>query len=229
MADRVGWIAENSAEDDFLFASGRFRGYIDLGTGVGDEIEDAGIDEALAWARERATVVLVRVWDSDYFSAGERNPNPDRYREWPPDGLDLRPRRPRGLEALDNTEADPPALWDVRLGADPAVDLSAFRLVVEADQRTIPVPDERRDQPQHEIRVLVRASTEEQAWAIAEDLTDAANEAADPGSRLRSREKADRGWVKRGPQVYPYAPDAPVVFGGTIGVVAPAVVDDEPH
>jgi hypothetical protein len=218
MADRVAWLAENSADDDFLFASARFRGYIDLGPGVGDEIEDASIDEALVWARERATVVLVRLWDSDYFSAGERNPDPDRYREWPPDGLDVRPRRPRGLEALDNTEADPPALWDLRLAAHPAVDLGAFRLAVKADPRTLPA-EEQPDRPQDDVRVLIRASTLKHASAIAEELTEAANEAADPGSRLRSNTKAGGGWFRRGPQVYPYAPDAPVRFGGTIRVV----------
>jgi hypothetical protein len=39
------------------------------------------------WARERAAVVLVRLWDSDYFSVGERNPDPERYRSGPPMSL----------------------------------------------------------------------------------------------------------------------------------------------
>jgi uncharacterized protein YciI len=99
VAHRVAWLAENSAEDDFLFASGRFRGYIDLGPGVGEEIEDASVEDALAWARERAPVVLIRLWDSDHYSAGERNPDRRSYQEWPADGIDVKPRRPRGLSA----------------------------------------------------------------------------------------------------------------------------------
>jgi hypothetical protein len=212
MSDRVAWLAENPADDDFLFASGRFRGYIALGPGVGEELHDASVDEALAWARGRAPAVLIRLWDSDYFSAGERNPDPARYEEWPPSDLDVRPRRPHGLQALDNTESDPPVLWDVRLTPDPAVDHTEFRLSVERDPRALQVPL-RAVEPHPEIRVLVRASTQAQAGSIAEELTDTAHEAADPGSRLRSRDRANRGWVRSGPRVYPYAPDARVRFG----------------
>lgn len=103
---RVAWIAEDSAEDDFLLAPARFSGYIDLGPG--ERVEGAALDEALRWARARAAMVLVRLWDSDYLSAGERNPDSERFAQWPAEGLRVRPRRPRGLEVLDNTEAAPP-------------------------------------------------------------------------------------------------------------------------
>lgn len=35
--------------------------------------------------REAASVVLIRLWDGDYLSAGERNPDPDSFPEWPSD------------------------------------------------------------------------------------------------------------------------------------------------
>lgn len=216
MPDPVGWLAENSAKDDFLFASGRFRGYIDLQPGVGDELEDASVEEALEWARGRARVVLIRLWDSDYFSAGERNPDPGRFQEWPAEGIEVRPRRPRGLEALDNSETDPPALWDVRLTVDPAVDGDLFRSTMEADPRTLPMPGGRIHESVDEVRVLVRTSTRAQAWAVANDLSHAGHEAADPGSRLRSRDRAGRAWSRSGCQVYPYAPTAPVHFGASV-------------
>ena len=214
MADCVAWLAENSDGGDFLLASGRFRGYIDLGPGVGDELLDAGLEEALEWARERAPVVLIRLWDSDYFSAGERNPEPGRFQEWPAEGIGVRRRRPRGLGALDNTEGDPPVAWDVRLTADPAVDQGAFRSAVEADPRTEVLSGDPINAGSREIRVVVRASTQAQAWAIAKHLSDAANNLADPGGQLRSRNRAGRAWVRSGPQVYPFAPDARVRFGG---------------
>lgn len=204
----VAWLAEDSAEDDFLFASARFSGYIDLGDGPGEEIVRAGLAEALRWARERAPIVLVRLWDSDYFSAGERNPDPGRLPQWPAEGVEVRPRRPRGLEALDNTEADPPVLWELRLHPDAGVDETRFRAVVEADPRTMPVPPDVSDLRADGVRVLVRASTEAQATAIAEELSGAAHSAS------RTAAPSPGGfWARRGWEVYPFAPDAPVGFG----------------
>jgi len=199
MSGRVAWLAENSAEDDFLFASARFRGYIDLDPGVGEQLEDATLEDALAWAGERASVVLIRLCDSDYFSAGEENPDPESFPQWPADRIEVVPRRPRGLEALDNTEKDPPVLWDLRFTPDAAVDERVFREVLEADPRTLAVPAAHADESVDGVRVLVRVSTEEQARAIAEELSNAGHAAAEPASRSR-----DDFWV-RGWQIYPFA------------------------
>jgi hypothetical protein len=85
----------------------------------GEEWRDLRADglewpEALAWCRERADRVTVRL-DSDFYSAG-RIPGPE-----PPVDETLRFERRRfpGWEFLDLTEADPPISWDVEVGVDP--------------------------------------------------------------------------------------------------------------
>jgi hypothetical protein len=50
-------------------------GHIDLGSGIGEEGEWETVEEAIAWARERVDVVLVRVGYSDYYSAGTVHPD----------------------------------------------------------------------------------------------------------------------------------------------------------
>jgi hypothetical protein len=223
---RSAWIAEDSADDDFLLASGRFRAHIEIDLGdesrLGEELEDASLEEALQWARQRAPRVLVRLWDTDYFSAGEINPDPERFSPLPPDALTAGPRRPRGLEALDNTEKDPPVLWDVRLHAQDGADEAAFRAVVEADPRTHPVPPEAIDGRLQGVRVLVQASTQDQAGAIADEISQHAQRAS--GAPIPTPPPG--GWMlAAGYEVYPFAPDAPVIFGGAATRVRPGVVD----
>jgi len=111
------YIGENADPDDLMLWTGRFRGYLDRGRRCEAEFDDLSAEEAIAWGRERCAVVLIRVGDGDYYSAGELNPDPDELPQWPPEGLRLERRRVRGFEALDNTEDDPPVLWDVRIGA----------------------------------------------------------------------------------------------------------------
>lgn len=108
------WIAEDDDPDDHMLLTARFSGHLVFGDRPGEEFVDLDADEAIAWGSERAAVVLIRTGDSDYYSAGEHNPDPDRFLPWPPSELSLVRRRPRGFEALDNTEADAPVLWDVR-------------------------------------------------------------------------------------------------------------------
>ena len=222
MARRVAWLAEGGSDDDPLFASARFGGYIDLGRRPGEQIEGASVHDALAWARARAPVVLIRLWDSDYFSAGERNPNPKRYPDWPEDLVPL-PRRPKGLEVLDNTEDDPPVLWDVRLRHGYGRDAAAFRAAIERDPRALPVPAELHDATLSGIRVTVRASTVRQAWSIAEALFDTACASAGP-----PRLPPDRGpHVAAGYEVYPIAPDAPIMFGGGSTETTPGILSTD--
>lgn len=134
------------------------------GRDLGEQIEDASLEEALAWGRARSDVVLIRLWDSDYFSAGAVNPDPSEYPEWVDRPVER--RRPRGLAALDNTEDSPPAPWDVRIAAGGG-----------------------------EVRMIVYTPTLRQAEAVADRMARACPR---PG----------------GYEVYPYAPDAPVLFGG---------------
>jgi hypothetical protein len=186
---------------------------------LGEELEGAPLDEALRWARERARVVLVRLWDSDYFSAGDVNPDPKRFPLWAGESLDVQPRRPRGLAALDNTVSDPPVLWDLRLHAGEGADDAAFRDAVESDHRALPVPPEAADYQFVGVRVFVGASTQDQAWAIAEEIAQRAWQAGGPLERAMPQEPIRA----RAYEVYPYAPDSSVAFGGGEFRVTPAV------
>ena len=71
-------------------------------------------------------MVLIRLFDSDGgYSAESRNPDPDALPGWDDDAV-VRRRRPTSLEMLDNTESDPPVLWDLRFYTDAMVDHKAF-------------------------------------------------------------------------------------------------------
>src|SRR5438034_996929 len=79
--------------------------------------------EAIAWARERSPVVIVRVsaaaGEPQFYSAGEHQPDyPDApYPVWPEEGLELEPRREPGWEFLNRSSKDPPIQWDVMIDA----------------------------------------------------------------------------------------------------------------
>lgn len=125
-ARATAWITEESGDpenEDPLIATGLFYGHVETdelpeGHEWGPE-EPAPVGDMLAWARARATRVIVRVCGGDrgtlQYSAGEEpvvwdgEPLP----EWPDDGVDLRRRRLPGWEHVDRTEADAPIEWDV--------------------------------------------------------------------------------------------------------------------
>lgn len=83
-----------------------------------EHIEGLSLDAAIAWGRERAPRVEVRLsgFDAGSFSAGSEPTSA------PP--IDTAPRlvrrRPAGWEFLDRTEADDPIAWDVVVDADRA-------------------------------------------------------------------------------------------------------------
>jgi hypothetical protein len=117
--DGTVWIAEDVDREDTLLLTGRFSGYLEQDERPKDTFEDVEAQDAIAWGRSRAATVLIRTGDSGrYFSAGEHNPDPQRFPDWSPAGVRLERRRPRGFEALDNAESDPPVLWDVRIEAE---------------------------------------------------------------------------------------------------------------
>ena len=128
--DGTAWIAEDVDREDSLLLTGRFSGYVERDERHQETFKDLAARDAIAWGRARATTVLIRTGDSGcYFSAGEHNPDPQQFPDWSPGGLRLERRRPRGFETLDNTESEPPVLWDVRIRADLAqpVDARPFR------------------------------------------------------------------------------------------------------
>jgi hypothetical protein len=150
--------------------------------------------------------VLIRLFDSDYYSAGSRNPDPSAFAAWD-DNVVVRRRRPRGLEMLDNTESDPPVPWDVRFYPDAMVDHEAFATYVQQHPRAAPAPGDATPVSDAGVRIFVRAST----WAQAQVL---ATELFEEGRQRFGRKPPAGGWWRRGGvSVYPHAPDARVRFG----------------
>lgn len=196
-ADRGGevWIAEDSDDDDVgpLF-SGRFSVHWERGGRIEASFHDLGGDEAVAWARERCRVIIVRVGENAHYSAGEVNP--DCLPSWPPPAEDLvRPRRPRGFEALDNTEESPAVLWDVRVQIHGEGDAVHFRAAVLDDRVAIDAVAPAPGYPAASAMFLVRASTVHQARGLAEEVCD----------RAVGRQPGPFGWA-RGIEVYPHRP-----------------------
>jgi hypothetical protein len=191
-----------------LYASGRFSGYVDLGDGrPGEQLGDAPLEDALEWARQRAEVVLIRLFDGDYYSAGSRNPDPGVLPDWDDDTV-VRRRRPRGLEMLDNTESDPPVLWDLRFYPGVRVDHDAFAAFVRQDPRVVPAPDDATPASDDRgIRVFVLVSTWAQADEIAAELFEQGRQ------RFRTVPPPGGWWATVGVSVYPHAPGARVRFG----------------
>jgi hypothetical protein len=202
------WIAEDVDREDSLLLTGRFSGYLDRGERLEERFEDLDAEDAIAWGSARASTVLIRTGDSGcYFSAGEHNPNPERFPEWSSADLRLERRRPRGFEALDNTERDPPVLWDVRIQADlaPPQDMGPFheriRTHPAVQDPRVPAPG----YPAPSAAFLVAASTHKHAQEIADViLTEAVAVIVDalPSSHLGS-------WTC-GAEVYPHRPGKPV-------------------
>jgi hypothetical protein len=121
MAERTVWIAE---EDDFDYELG---GFVCLGTfGASVQTEDElveyverlPLEAALAWGRERAARVLIRYYDSDYFSAGDEPVAGAP--AWPPAVVPEFVRRRVPEDAWkDRMETDPPIAWRVEVRLEP--------------------------------------------------------------------------------------------------------------
>jgi hypothetical protein len=186
--------------------TGRFSGHVETVDGLGETCEDLPVDEAIAWARERADVVLIRTGDGDYHSAGELNPK--QLPPWPPVGLRLGRRRPRGFEALDNAADHPPVLWDVRVEASLAgnVDARPFndkvKLHPAGRDTQAPAPG----YPPASAAFLLEAATQKQAQEIAEAIAGEAVQA-----QLHATTGAGpEGAFTYGVEVYPYRAGEPV-------------------
>jgi hypothetical protein len=108
-------VVTGSDIDHFL--TGRFYGHLDKGSRISDSFEGLPLEQALAWARERADRIVVRVgYGPTYaigFESGSRLP-------WPSEGLGepVRRRTP-DEEWKDRTDADPDATWRATLGLAP--------------------------------------------------------------------------------------------------------------
>jgi hypothetical protein len=205
---RTVWIAEDRDPHEQLLLTGRFSGHLEIGEDAGEAFEDLPVDAAIGWGRERATVVLIRTGDGDYHSAGDHNPDPEQLPPWPPSGLRLERRRPRGFEAIDNTEDDPPVLWDVRIEASVSEDVDAIpfhdevRLHPAARDPQAPAPG----YPATSATFLVEAATQKQAQEIAEGIAGEAVQALLDATTEPGLERA----FTYAAEVYPHRPGEPV-------------------
>ena len=147
------WVAEETGDsfdrhEDPLVALGLFSVHLEdnrLEHGWEQGPQRVPAAEAIAWARERSTQVVVRICarhgESDHFSAGvdpivwDGEPLP----EWPEGGLGLKRRRLPEWEFVDRTDSDPPIDWDVLIRpvqgwGDPVAEFSnAFGAALESD------------------------------------------------------------------------------------------------
>jgi hypothetical protein len=140
------WIAEDFDPDEFGFLTGLFSAHWE---GPNDENEpgpqSVPVDEALAWGRGMADVVLIRAGESGYHSAGAAQPDGRELPEWQ-EGQEFARRRAVSAAYLDRTDDDEPILWQIGLQVTiPVSELGSFpeefNSAVARDERVIdPVP-----------------------------------------------------------------------------------------
>jgi hypothetical protein len=163
--DGTVWISEDADPDEPMLLSGRFSGHLERDKRLREAFDDLEADEAVAWGRARAATVLIRTGDSDYYSAGEHNPDPEAYPVSPPPQIRLERRRPRGFEALDNTERDPPVFWDVRLQVEASnqLEAAAFREEIRSHPAALKVQTPAPGYPVASAALLIETATYNQA------------------------------------------------------------------
>jgi hypothetical protein len=108
------FIGEDLDAEQFGLLTGTFSAHWESAKGPDhfDGPEGVSADEAIAWGRRHADVVLIRLGDSDVnHSAGARRL--DDCPVWP-DGKNVERRRLPGMEHLD-FESPHPVPWEVRL------------------------------------------------------------------------------------------------------------------
>jgi hypothetical protein len=77
--------------------------------------EGVGAEEAITWGRSRADVVLIRVGEGGYVSAGSQQPADEILPEWPVAGMQVARRRSPSHWYLDRAPSDPAIDWQVRI------------------------------------------------------------------------------------------------------------------
>jgi hypothetical protein len=118
----IVYIAEDeeaviAGDDSDHFLTGRFYGHLDKGNRISDEFEDRSLEDALAWARERADRIVVRAGYGPAYAIGFES---ESRLPWPREGIGqpVRRRTP-DEEWKDRTDADPDATWQATLGLVP--------------------------------------------------------------------------------------------------------------
>jgi hypothetical protein len=114
------FIGEDVLADDVYLLTGRFSAHWEASEGREHRFGPEGVpvEEAIAWGRTQAAVVLVRLGeDVFHYSAGSRQPSPvaaddEDFPIWP-EGKQVVSRRVPGMEHLDLV-SDQPVPWRVR-------------------------------------------------------------------------------------------------------------------
>jgi hypothetical protein len=113
------WIGEDVASDDErggVLYTGRFSAHHDTGRGLAEELTDAAADDAIAWGRERAPLVWIRLADGDWLAAGSGH---ETWAErWAP-AASVSRRRPAGEEWRDRPEDAERVAWSVQVDLTP--------------------------------------------------------------------------------------------------------------
>jgi hypothetical protein len=100
---------------DAAFWTGRFNAHWEGGAEHEEGPRSVSLEEALAWARARADVVLVRPGDDGYYSAGARRA--DEVPVWTPPAHPFTRRRVAQLAYMDRTEDDESIEWECEMSA----------------------------------------------------------------------------------------------------------------
>lgn len=185
---RSGTVWVNEGEDDDHFLTGRFTAFWDTGTsaGVAGELADATLEQALAWARERATVVVVSTGGQRYTAGEVESMNiVPRLPPLPADLRALERRRDPAFAHLDRTEDDEPIGWWVELefrlpGEQLGEFAERFAWAIECHEETAEV-SARPDATASKVVVgfVVSARTDDEARGLADIvLSDAVGSAA---------------------------------------------------
>lgn len=106
---------EDHAPGDGVVLAGTLSGHHELGGDIAGSIQGAAPAAAIAWARERADRVWVRLDDVRYSAGVLHDEDASR---WPPPHPVRRRRRP-GEEWRDRSPGDPPIAWFVHLELSP--------------------------------------------------------------------------------------------------------------
>ena len=195
MKPGVVFVGEHIDDEPFMW-SGRWHAHWESedGRDSSQGPEEVSAEEAIAWGREQADVVLIRPGDSDtLYSAGARSPEPqagDRQSELPcwPDGQELRRRREAGREYLDRSPAAPAIVWRVQAGGDLnsaalALFVSQYATSLRSDEAVVNVLVAPRvaAAASFQCQFTVRAVTIEEARSVAFGVTERAFTAGGDG------------------------------------------------
>jgi hypothetical protein len=188
VADQPGtvFVSEDIDADNAYLLTGRFSAHWEAWEGPEhrDGPEGVPVEEALAWGRGHAELVLVLLGDADdHYSAGTQQPPPVEgddadFPVWP-EGKRVGRRRQPGMEHLDLVSEEPIA-WAVRFprrmsarqaerdaerlraAVAPDMDVSELRCQVERG----------RDKADAVLRFIVFARSHDEAMKVVLDIDD---------------------------------------------------------